>query len=166
MAHIVRSRLGWLVAVAVGFVALNAVRVAVQGPDDFFAGQVLQRLDVIVNSSDWQALHHGRDAGPCYPATLKWNSAVARNVGLCSADAGGRKPQLEVNASWYVSDGAFLGLSRFTLDNLDQDPSAVRRTVALRFYQWMDLPAPRSAHVALYVNDEYAGLYALIEPVS
>ena len=166
MAHIVRSRLGWLVAVAVGVVALNAVRVAVQGPDDFFAGQVLQRLDVIVNSSDWQALHHGRDAGPCYPATLKWNSAVARNVGLCSADAGGRKPQLEVNASWYVSDGAFLGLSRFTLDNLDQDPSAVRRTVALRFYQWMDLPAPRSAHVALYVNDEYAGLYALIEPVS
>ena len=169
MAHIVRGHLFWLAAVAAGFVAMNAVRVAVQGPDDFFDGRVLQRIDVVINSGDWQSLRTANAAGFCYPATLKWAAVVARNVGLCrggGAMAGRRKPPLEVDASRYVSGGDFLGLPRLTLDSLDGDASAVRRTVTLRFYQWMDLPAPRSTHVALYVNNEYCGLYAAIEPIA
>ena len=51
------------------------------------------------------------------------------------------------------------------LDNLVQDPSAVHETVAMKFFAKMNIPAPREAHARLYVNGEYAGLYAVVESI-
>jgi hypothetical protein len=41
----------------------------------------------------------------------------------------------------------------------------MRERAAMRFYQRMGLPAPREAHVALFVNNNYAGLYAVVEEI-
>ena len=51
------------------------------------------------------------------------------------------------------------------LDNLAQDPSGIHETVSNWLYARMGIPAAREAHARLYVNGEYAGLYAVIEPV-
>ncbi|MDP2389676.1 MAG: CotH kinase family protein, partial [Acidobacteriota bacterium] len=56
-------------------------------------------------------------------------------------------------------------LKSFVLDNLVQDKSGVRETVAMRFFSRMGIPAPRETHTRLYVNGAYAGLYALVESV-
>ena len=66
----------------------------------------------------------------------------------------------------YTDDLTFLGLSAFILDNLTQDPSTVHETVAMKLFAKLGIPAPREAHVRLYVNDQYAGLYVAIEEVN
>ena len=59
----------------------------------------------------------------------------------------------------------FLGLKSLVLDNLTQDPSGIHETVAMAFMARVGIPTPREAHVRLYVNNEYIGLYALVEAV-
>ena len=51
------------------------------------------------------------------------------------------------------------------LDNLTQDPSGIHETVAMKFLTRLGIPAPREAHVRLYVRGEYIGLYAVVEAV-
>jgi hypothetical protein len=168
LIRIIKGPFASLAFVALGVLLLNGGPVTVQTADDFFGGQVLQRIDLFINSDDWRTLQADTGTRAYHPATLKWGDIVARNVGVRSERRGGRderKPRLRVDASWYVSGGTFLSLPSLTLDNLSEDASAVRRTVTLRFYQWMDLPAPRAVHAALYVNNAFAGVYTVIEPV-
>ena len=51
------------------------------------------------------------------------------------------------------------------LDNLTQDFSGIKETVAMRFFTRLGIPAPRETHTRLFVNGRYAGLYALVESV-
>jgi CotH protein len=159
---------------ALGLLLFKTGRVAVQGPDglddldSFLSGQALRRIDLYINTDDWRAVQSDPTARDFRPATLKWGDVVSRNVGVradrARAAAGGQRP-LHIDVSRYVSGATFLGLQSFTLDDLADDPSAVRRTVTLRFYAWMDLPSARAAHAALYVNNAFSGLYAVVEPL-
>ena len=51
------------------------------------------------------------------------------------------------------------------LDNVTQDASGVHESVAMAFYARLGIPAPREVHTRLYVNNEYAGLYVIVESV-
>ena len=141
---------------------------AAQVADDLFNGQALQRLDLLIHSSDWAKLKANFQENEYYPADLVWNGQTARNVGIRSRGRGSRsgtKPGLRVDFNRYVTDQEFLGLKSLVLDNLTQDASGIHETVATAFYARLGIPASREAHARLYVNDEYAGLYAMVESV-
>ena len=139
-----------------------------QTADELFAGQSLQRLDLWVHTADWNKLGTDFQANTYYPADLSWNGQTARNVGIRSRGRGSRsgsKPGLRVDFDRYASDQTFLGLKSLVLDNLTQDPSGLHETVATAFYARLGIPAPREIHTRLYVNNAYAGLYAIVESV-
>jgi len=103
-----------------------------------------------------------------YPADLVFNGETVRNTGIRSRGSGsrsGHKPGLRVDFDRYASDQTFLGLKSLVLDNLTQDSSGVRETLAMRFFARLGMPAPREAHVRLYVNNTYVGLYAVVESI-
>ena len=135
---------------------------------DFFNGEVIQRVELRVNSADWEKLKENFQENEYYPADFVWNGITVRNVGIRSRGLGSRsgtKPGLRVDMDRYSSKLTFLGLKSFVLDNLVQDRSTIHETTAMRFFARMDIPAPREAHARLYVNGEYAGLYAVVESV-
>lgn len=139
-----------------------------QGFEDLFNTAALQRIDLLVNSRDWEKLKANFQEDDYYPADLHWNGQIIRNAGIRSRGLGSRsgtKPGLRVDFNRYTSGQTFLGLGAIVLDNLTQDPSGLRERVAMRFYERMGLPAPREAHAMLYVNNEYAGLYAVVEAI-
>lgn len=76
---------------------------------------------------------------------------------------------LDEKAAFKVSFDAFdegvryRGLEGLTLNNMVQDASYVRETLAYALYRAMGVPAPRTAHAEVYVNDELFGLYLLVE---
>ena len=41
----------------------------------------------------------------------------------------------------------------------------MHETVTMKLFARLGIPAPREAHVRLYVNDQYAGLYAVVESI-
>ena len=142
--------------------------VSAQTIDDFYNPAVLQRLDLLVNSRDWEALKVNFGQNTYYPADVTWNGVTVRNVGIRSRGLGSRsgtKPALRVDANRYALGQEFLGRKSFLLDNLVQDASGIRERAAMQLYQRLGVPAPREAHAALYVNGDYAGLYAVIEAI-
>ncbi len=141
---------------------------AAQSADDFFNGDVVQRVDLNLHSADWEKLKQNFQSNEYYPADVVWNGITTRNVGIRSRGNGSRsgtKPGLRVDFDRYSLQGTFLGLKSFVLDNLVQDPSAIHETVAMKFFARMNIPAPREAHARLYINGEYAGLYAVVESI-
>lgn len=136
--------------------------------DDLFNFQVLHRIDLLVNSQDWAKLKENFLENEYYPADLRWNGETVRNVGIRSRGHGSRnssKPGLRVDFDRYATNQRFLGLKSLVLDNLTQDASGVHETATVQLMAKMGVPAPREAHARLYVNNEYAGLYAIVESV-
>ena len=147
---------------------LSAGPAHAQTADELFASQSLQRLDLWVNTADWNKLGTDFQANTYYPADVTWNGQTARNVGIRSRGRGSRsgtKPGLRVVFDRYASGQTFLGLKSFVLDNLTQDPSGIHETVATAFYARLGIPASREIHTRLYVNNTYTGLYAIVESV-
>jgi len=144
-----------------------ASRLHAQTADDLF-NNALQTLQLTVHSRDWDTLRDNFLSNDYYPADVTWNGIRVRNVGIRSRGLGSRsgvKPGLEVNFAHYSSRGQFLGLRALVLDNFTTDPSMIRERVAMAFLRRFGVPAPREVHAQLYVNGQYAGLYAIVEPI-
>ena len=155
-------------AVVLSSVVLSASPAKAQTSDDFFNPEVLQRVELWLNEADWAKLKANFQENTYYPADMTWNGQTVRNVGIRSRGLGSRsstKPGLRVDFDRYSSGQQFLGLKSFVLDNLTQDYSGIKETVAMRFFTRLGIPAPRETHTRLFVNGSYAGLYALVESV-
>lgn len=156
------------VSCALLITATFAAPAAAQTTDDFFNPDALQRIELWLNESDWAKLKASFQENTYYPADMTWNGVTIRNAGIRSRGLGSRsatKPGLRVDFDRYASGQQFLGLKSFVLDNLTQDRSGIKETVAMRFFTRLGIPAPRETHARLYVNGRYAGLYALVESV-
>jgi spore coat protein CotH len=158
--------LGAVLALCLLVLAPAAARA--QTTDDLFNSTTLHRIDLELHSSDWSKLKENFLTNAYYPADLLWNGQTVRNVGIRSRGRGSRnthKPGLKVDFDRYSTGQKFLGLKSLVLDNLTQDPSGIHEAVAMKFLARLGIPAPREAHVKLYVRGEYIGLYAIVEAV-
>ena len=155
-------------AMLLAALSADARAAAAQTSADLFNDQVLQRIDLYVNSRDWYWLRARYMTNDYYPANMKWNGTTVTNVGIRSRGTGSRsgtKPALRVSFSHYATGRTYLGLDAIDLNNGWQDPSNVREILTMKFYRAMGLPAPRMAPAALYVNNEYFGLYTVVEEI-
>lgn len=161
-------RIATLVTATWALVCLSEVPARAQTADELFASQTLQRVDLFLHSSDWSKLKSDFQENTYYPADLTLNGQTVRNAGIRSRGRGSRsgtKPGLRVDFDRYSSGQTFLGLKSFILDNGTQDASGIHEPVAAAFYARLGIPVSREIHTRLYVNNEYIGLYVIVEAV-
>ena len=159
-----RRRVAYL---AMLLVAL-APAASAQTTADLFNPDVVQRIDLRIHEADWEKLKQNFQENTYYPADFVWNGQTIYNVGIRSRGLGSRsatKPGLRVDFDRYSIGGTFLGLKSLVLDNLTQDHSGVHETVTMRLFARLGIPAPREAHVRLYVSEQYMGVYAVVESI-
>ena len=104
-----------------------------------------------------------------YAANISIDGEVVQQVGIRSRGSGSRnetKPGLKVDFNKYIKTQEFHGYKTMVLDNLRQDPALMRERLAFAVFEAMGIAAPQIAHARLTVNDEYWGVYTLVEPVS
>lgn len=157
-----------LVTTVVAVLLVGLAQASAQSADELFASQNLQRLDLFLHTADWSKLKSDFQENTYFPANLTWNGQTVRNAGIRSRGRGSRsgtKPGLRVDFDRYSGGQTFLGLKSVVLDNLAQDPSGIHETVAAALYGRLGIPVSREIHTRLYVNNEYAGLYAIVEAV-
>ena len=145
-----------------------ATPVGAQTQDDFFDDSVLHDIRLTLSSRDWQTLKARALEDTYYPADLRWRGITIRNIGIRSRGFGSRssqKPGLRLDINRYLSNQEFLGLKAFVLDNGFQDPSLIHESLAMKLYARMGLFVPREAPARLFVNEEYAGAYVIVEAV-
>jgi CotH protein len=135
--------------------------------DAFFNDNVVHEIRLSVNTRDLAVLRDRWQDKTYYPADMRWNSqVVVRNVGIRSRGGGSRRPNklsLRVDMNRYTDGQTFLGLRSFILRNTSQDPSYMRERLAMSFFRRLGIPAVREAHARLFINNQYAGLYTIVE---
>jgi spore coat protein CotH len=147
---------------------LGAGSTSAQTAANLFDDGVLHTLNIAIHSRDWDQLRSNYQENDYYPADLTWNGVRATNVGVRSRGYGTRsgvKPGLKIDFARYSTRGQFLGLRALVLDNLLQDKSMIRERVAMAFLRRFGVPASREAFARVFVNGQYAGLYAMVEEV-
>jgi hypothetical protein len=165
-----------VVLLAVALVVAGPAAAAAQAipPDpldptaEFFDDSVVHDLKLWINSRDWDTLKTNFLSNAYYPADFQWKTTTVRNVGIRSRGNGSRsgfKPGLRVDIDRYSTTQKFLGLKSFVLRNNTQDPSQIHEFLSMLFFRRMSMPAPREAFARLFVNNEYAGLYTIVESV-
>jgi hypothetical protein len=158
----------------VGFLALLALVLVVapamaQTQDDLFDDTKLQDVRLRISDADWTALRTNLNDDTFYPADLAWNGLTLRNVALRQRGLGSRtssKPNLRLDVNRYISGQRFVGLTAVNLDNVYSDASMMRDPLATKVFQRMGMPVSRQVHVRLFVNDTFAGVYVVVEPVN
>lgn len=135
---------------------------------DLFDDSKVHELRLAMHSGDWSTLQARYLENTFYPADISWNGYVVRNAGVRSRGTGSRdprKPGLRITFDEYVEDQTLAGLKGLVLDNFRQDPSMMKESLSMELFARMGLAAPRVSHARVYVNDEYLGLFAVIEPI-
>lgn len=166
-----RSALTQLVVVALVLAAPRlavpqTAPVATDPAAAFFDDSVLQEIRLSINTRDWTSLKVHFTENTYYPANMRWNGQTIRSIGIRSRGTGSRsgiKPGLRVDFDRFTTGQTFLGLKSFILRNQTQDPSGMRERLSMALFRRMGMVAEREAHAKLYVNDEYAGLFTIVE---
>lgn len=136
--------------------------------EDFFNGDPLHEIRLRIHPGDWQRLKYTFRENTYYPAKFEWRGLVAQEVGVRSRGRSSRspiKPNLRVDFNRFEEDQTFLGLRAFHLKANNADASFLKERLSMLLFQRMGLPTPREAHARLYVNNEYVGLYVIVEEV-
>jgi spore coat protein CotH len=167
-------------------------RLSAQTQDDLFNGEVLHEIRIYIAPQDYATFKEtnftcedqeiaslqGQVISPLprvicwFPIEFHWNfngrDVTLPQVGIESHGKGSRsniKPSFKIDFSRYESRLTFLGLRYLILRANTQDPSQMHERVAMKLFQQMGIPAPRETHTRLYINDQYAGAYTIVEYV-
>lgn len=136
--------------------------------DPFFDDSVLQEIRFSINSKDWATLKDNYLSNEYYPCDFTWRGQTVRNVGIRSRGTGSRsgiKPGLRVDFDRYTSGQRFLGLKSFVLRNNTQDMTNLHERLSMQLFRRMGAEVSRETHAKMFVNDEYVGLFTVVESV-
>ena len=167
MRHAGRT-LGLVLTAAIVWGGLEPAPASAQTTADLFRGDQVGQVHLFMHSKDWDALRSTYRENTYYPADLHWNGMVVRNIGIRSRGLGSRspvKPGLRLDFNRYATGQTLLGLKSLVLDNLTQDPGMMRERLTFALFEQMGLPAPRVAHMGLFVNEEFIGIYTVVESI-
>ena len=156
-----------LVLVALGALAMQAQVVTPPRTlqEQFFDEDVIHDIRLEIHPSDWKKLQDNYRDNTYYPVNLLWRGQYAENVAIRSKGRTSRrvnKPGLRVDINRY-EDQQFVELKSFLLDNNIQDLSSIKERLAMQLYRKMGIPAPRETHTRLYINNNYIGVYTIVE---
>jgi spore coat protein CotH len=148
---------------------LAAAAAPARAADPIFDASKLHEVRIVIDPRDWQSLRQNFRSNQYYAANVSLDGEVLEQIGIRSRGDGSRnedKPGLKFDFNKYVKTQEFHGYKTMVLDNLYQDQSLMREKLAFLVFEAMGIPAPALAHARVTVNDEYWGVYTLVEPVS
>ena len=166
--HSINPRILFVAAVSMSLAILHAAPAVAQSTDDLFDPNTMQELRLTINTRDLRELRANYGSDTYYTADMQWRNIRVRNAGVRSrggASRNGIKLGLRVDFNRYVTGQNFLGLKSIVLKNLWQDGSMMHERLAMSFFARMGQPASRESFCRLYINNEFQGLYSIVESV-
>jgi spore coat protein CotH len=155
-------------AAVLAFALALPVPAASQDAGDLFDPSAMQEIRLTINTRDLRQIRERYGDNTYYTADLQWRNIRVRNAGVRSRGSASRNPDklgLRVDFDRYVTGQRFLGLKSVVLKNMWQDGSFMHEALAMTFFARMGQAAPRVSFCRLYINNEFQGLYGIVESI-
>jgi len=136
--------------------------------DPIFNQGTLHEFRIVMDPADWKSLRQNFFSNQYYAANISVDGEVLQQVGVRSRGKGsrsGEKPGLLIDTNRYVSNQEFHGLKKLVLDNVIQDASFLHEPLAYQVFEAMGIASPAIAYTRVTVNDEFWGVYWLVENI-
>lgn len=141
--------------------------------DWLFDDSVLPRVDIIIEEDSLDIILFGdENSNHEFPAififTKNEEVDTVSNIGFRlrgNTSRGSAKKSFKVSFNTFEKGREYRGLDKMNLNGEHNDPSIMRAKLSWDIFGAIDLPAPRSNHVKLYINDNYFGLYMNVEHI-
>ncbi|KAA3661378.1 MAG: T9SS C-terminal target domain-containing protein [Calditrichaeota bacterium] len=78
---------------------------------------------------------------------------------------GSHKRSFKVDINEFVKGRDFYGLEKLNINGEHNDPSILRSMISWKLFELAEIPASRSTYAALFINNNYYGLYVLVEHI-
>lgn len=75
------------------------------------------------------------------------------------------KKSFKVSFDTFIDGREYRGLDKMNLNGEHNDPTVTRAKLSWNIFEKMEVKAPRSNHVSLYINDVFYGLYLNVEHI-
>lgn len=137
----------------------------------FFKGDTLPEIRITLSPD----ARKGLDADPKtyvpgdVEVRLNGYAVALGSVGVRLKGVAGSARSLSGKAAFLLNFDKFtdkqtlFGIEKLALNNMVQDASMMRERLSYRLFREGGVPAPRSAHATVWVNDAPYGLYATVE---
>ncbi|MBV6430442.1 MAG: hypothetical protein IANPNBLG_00554 [Bryobacteraceae bacterium] len=145
-------------------------------PHPFWSNDAVQEIRLTFAQADWYeqltANYQGTEEESIYlTASFQWGSVKFDSIGVrfkgnSSYRVNSRKKPFRLKLNEFVKGQKIGGIAAYNLSNGFNDPSMVREAIYYEMAAQLGLKAPRTSFAALYINDEYWGLYVLGEVVN
>ncbi len=157
----------------------GAPNVAYVGPehcngDNVFLTDVVQEVRIEIEEEYWEEIRLDPEAEVFYPANLEIGERRVEEIAFRTkgnsslrtiSDSGSVRFPFKIDINRYVDGQEFCDERMLNLSPGFLDPSYMREHISFSMARDFGIPAPRTGHVDLYVNDVHLGLYTLVEAV-
>ncbi len=141
-------------------------------PGHVFRDDLIPVVKLFLPADSLATLYQNPSSNHEYPATFVFESGLIRdtmfNVGLRfrgNTSRGSGKKSFKVSFNTYNNRQSFFGLEKMNLNGEHNDPSIIRSKLTWDLYRMIGVPAPRSNHIYLYINDVFKGIYINVEQI-
>jgi spore coat protein CotH len=158
----------WTWPAAAALALVLAAAAPARAADPIFSQDVLHEFHIVMDPMDWKSLRENFRGNQYYAANISVDGEVLQQVGVRSRGKGsrsGEKPGLLIDTNKYVSNQEFHGLKKLVLDNVIQDASFLHEPLAYQVFEAMGIASPAISYTRVTVNDEYWGVYWLVENI-
>lgn len=132
----------------------------------------LAQIKITMDSNDFQYMQTNTESDSLHMCTIYFKNAfiddTVSQVGIRLRGNTSRdmcKKSYKLNFNKFIDNGEFYSLERMNLNGENNDPTLMRSKLSWDLYQDMDMKTSRAAHIEVYINDEYFGLYTSVEQI-
>lgn len=137
--------------------------------DALFPWRGLIQLDLYLPDEGHDTLlEHDRvkvEGGIGFEGMLESPVGLGIKGGLGTSRTIDQKCGFKLGLDMYTPGQRLRGMEHITLNTMVSDPSSLHESMAYQLFRDADVPAPRTAHVDLWMNNRYRGLYLHVESV-
>lgn len=144
-------------------------------PDDgvVFDDETVPRIDITIHPDTLAWIYNNVESNIEWRATFIFNNGIIADtmneIGFRLRGNTSRhsaKKSFKVSFNTYHSGRKWHGLKKLNLNGEHNDPTICRSKLSWDLLRSLDVPAPRSNHVKVYINGNYHGLYINVEHIN
>ena len=137
-----------------------------------FVDSIIPRIDIFINPDTLQWIYDNPESNTEFHANFIFDNGIIKDTVIYvgfrlrgNTSRWAAKKSFKVSFNTFEPGRKFYGLEKLNLNGEHNDPSVIRAKLCWDLLRQFDIPAPRSNHVRVYINNSYYGLYINVEHI-